>query len=98
MLSAEIAAYERMQTELELDHFGKWVVVHDEKLFGAYEDFQEAADQAVRAFGRGPFLIRQVGAGPITLPPSLGLVRTAHADAFRVRHRRPSGLATSSTT
>ena len=27
MLSAEIAAYERMQAELELDHFGKWAVV-----------------------------------------------------------------------
>ena len=71
MLSAEIAAYERMQTELELDYFGKWAVVRDEQLFGVYDTFDEAADAAIRNFGRGPYLIREVGAGPITLPPSL---------------------------
>ena len=79
MLSAEIAAYERMQEALELDHFGKWAVVRDEQLFGAYDTFEEAADAAVRNFGRGPYLIREIGAGPIPLPPSL-LCRPIYAD------------------
>ena len=43
----------------------------DEQLFGAYDTFEDAADAAIRNFGRGPYLIREVGAGPITLPPSL---------------------------
>ncbi len=70
-LSEEIAAYERMQDVLEADHFGEWVVVHDGELIGTYANFEEAAVDAVRNFGRGPYLIRQVGEGPVTLPASL---------------------------
>ena len=61
-LSKEIAAYDRLRNELETDHSGKWVVVHDEILVGTYEDFQDAATDAVGRFGRGPYLIRRVGA------------------------------------
>lgn len=70
LLSQEIAAYDRMRNVLEMDHFGKWVVVHDEELVGTYGDFQDAAEDAIRRFGRGPYLIRRVGEGPVTLPPS----------------------------
>ena len=66
-LQREIAAYDRMRDHLETDHFGKWIVMHDEKLAGTYSGFEEAAEDAVRRFGRGPYLIRQVGRGPITL-------------------------------
>ena len=70
-LSEEIAAYERMQDLLETDHFGEWVVVHDGELIGTYSAFEDAALTARRRFGRGPYLIRQVGEGPVTLPASL---------------------------
>ena len=70
-LSREIAAYDRLRDVLEADYFGKWVVMRDETLVGTYEDFQEAAIEAVRRFGRGPYLIRRVGAPPITLPSSV---------------------------
>ena len=70
LLSQEIAAYDRMRNVLEVDHFGKWVVVHDEELVGTYEDFEDAAEDAVRRFGRGPYLIRRVGEGPVPLPSS----------------------------
>ena len=30
-LKENIAAYEAMQNDLELDYFGKWVVFHNEK-------------------------------------------------------------------
>ncbi len=78
-ITQEIAAYERIRGNLEREHLGKWVVVHDEQLIGAYEDFQEAADIAVRRFGRGPYLIREVGAPPLVLPASV-LFRRVHAD------------------
>ena len=64
-ITQEIAAYERMQSDLEREHLGKWVVVHDEELIGAYDDFEEAAYEGVQRFGRGPFLLRQVGAKPL---------------------------------
>lgn len=70
LLSSDIAAYEEMRDVLEVDHFGKWVVVHNEQLVETYDDFQAAAEEAVRRFGRGPYLIRQVGASPMKLPAS----------------------------
>lgn len=70
-LSKEIAAYDTMRSELEADHPGKWVILHDEVLVGVYEAFDEAASEAIQRFGRGPYLIREVGAPPITLPASV---------------------------
>ena len=66
-LDEQIAVYESMRDDLEREHMGEWVVVHDEELAGTYVSDQEAAEEAIRRFGRGPYLIRQVGAGPITL-------------------------------
>ena len=60
-IEVEIAAYERMQDDLERKHMGKWVIVHDEQLIGAYDDFWDASAVASRRFGRGPYLIREVG-------------------------------------
>ena len=56
-LSTQIAAYEEMRDVLETDHFGKWVVFYGGDLVDTYESFEEAAEDAVRRFGRGPYLI-----------------------------------------
>lgn len=74
-LSKEIATYKRMRPILETDHFGKWVLVHDEVLVDAFDSFETATETAIEQFGRGPYLIRQVGAPPLRLPASL-LYRT----------------------
>ena len=73
----EIAAYDKMRVDLESEHTGEWVLIKDEKLVSLYDSFDDAATDAVRRFGRGPYLIRQVGAPPITLPASV---------MFNVRH------------
>jgi hypothetical protein len=70
-LAREIAAFEGMQEALERDQAGKWVVVHDEVLAGAFDTFDAAATKAVERFGRGPYLIRQIGAPPVVLPASV---------------------------
>src|SRR5690242_1770945 len=70
-LTREIAAYEAMQGELETKALGKWVVIVDGKLIDIYDGFESAAEAAVRQFGRGPYLVRQIGAPPMTLPASL---------------------------
>src|SRR4051794_23821294 len=63
-LAAEIAAYRHESARLETDHMGKWVVFKGPDLIAIHETFEAAAEDAVERFGRGPFLIRQVGAPP----------------------------------
>jgi hypothetical protein len=70
-LTDEINAYEAARSELEAQFLGRWVLMHDRKLVDTYECFENAADQAVRRFGRGPYLIRQVGAQSVSLPVSV---------------------------
>ena len=70
-LKDEIAAYEMLRADLEASHLGKFVVVHNRVLVGTYDSFDAAARDAVHRFGRGPYLIRQIGSPPITLPASV---------------------------
>ena len=70
-ITDEIEAFEQMQRELESDHRGRWVLIRDRRLIDTYDSFEFAADDAVRRFGSGPYLIRQVGAPAITLPVSV---------------------------
>jgi hypothetical protein len=76
-LDAEIAAYQKQATELEASHFGKWVIFKETTLIATHETFEGAAKDAVQRFGRGPFLIRQVGAPPIVMP-AIAAYHAAH--------------------
>lgn len=67
----EIEAFREMQSKLEAEHLGRWVLVHGRSLIAVFDSFEAAADTAVGRFGSGPYLIRQVGAPPITLPVSV---------------------------
>jgi hypothetical protein len=67
-LDVEIAAYRAQLFELETQAYGQWVVFHGAERQGVFRTFEEAAQEAVRKFGRGPYLIRQVGAPPVSLP------------------------------
>ncbi len=70
-LTKDLKKYKSMQAELEAKYMGKWVLIHNETLINTYNSFETAAEDAVARFGRGPYLIRQVGAPPIVLPASL---------------------------
>jgi hypothetical protein len=70
-LDTAIATYDSMRERLEAEHVGKWVLVHERELIGLYDSFDAAAEDAVRRFGGGPYLIRQVGALPVALPASV---------------------------
>ena len=70
-INEEIAAYDRMREDLEARLMGKWVLIHDGQLVAQHDSFEAAAADAVGRFGRGPYLIRQVGAPPVTLPASV---------------------------
>jgi hypothetical protein len=77
-LDKEITVYEQMKSELLKNHMGKFVIIHDGKLAGVYDNFNNAADAALRQFGRGPYLIRLVSDDITpTMPASV---------AYRIKH------------
>lgn len=69
-INTEIAAYNAMEERLR-EHMGKWAVVRNSQLIGIFDSFEIAAAEAVRQFGSGPYLIRQIGAPPVSIPASL---------------------------
>lgn len=70
-LDKDLAAFETKRADLEAHGNLKWAVFHDAKLIGLYDSFDVAAAEAVSRFGRGPYLIRQVGAPEFTMPASV---------------------------
>lgn len=70
-IQGEIAAFTAMQSKLEAEHMGEWILMRDAKVVGFYQTFEVAAAEAVRLFGRGPYLIREIGAPPMQLPASV---------------------------
>ena len=79
VLEREYAVFDDMKEQLEAEHHLEWVVIHDDEFVGVFETFQDAAVVAVRRYGRGPYLITQIGAPPMTLPASV-LYRPMYAD------------------
>jgi hypothetical protein len=70
-LDKEIAVYDMMRANLENHHMGQWVLIFGGELIAVFPSFDEAAGDAVTRYGRGPYLIRQIGAPPITMPASV---------------------------
>jgi hypothetical protein len=69
-LDQEIAVFEAIRSDLEANQQGKWTLIRGKDLIGTFETFDTAASVAVARFGRGPYLIRQVGAPPVVIPAS----------------------------
>lgn len=67
----EIKAYEALQDELEATHRGEWILMKDRKQIGLFSSFEQAAAEGLRLYGRGSYLIREIGAEPIRLPVSV---------------------------
>ncbi len=70
-IDVEIAAYEAIRDQLEAEHTGQWILIHDRQQIGLYDTFEAAAEEATKSFGSGPYLIRQIGAPPAPLPASV---------------------------
>ena len=70
-LEREIRAFEAQRSELEKRYHRKFVIFHGDDFAGAFDDFDSAAREAVRLFGRGPYLIRQVGVSADYVPAAL---------------------------
>ena len=75
-LEENIKAYEAQREKLEEYYKGKYVIFYNREKIDSFDSFDAAAREAVRRFGRGPYLIRKVGQEKIHLPSS---VMFAHA-------------------
>ncbi len=69
-LEQEIEAYESMRADLEAEYFDKWIIMRNGEVAGAFDSSEACIQFAVEKFGRGPYLIRQVGEPPVRLPAS----------------------------
>jgi hypothetical protein len=78
-LVQERKLYEKMRRDLEAKARGQWALIRDTEFVGTYATFEAAAADAVRRFGRGPYLIREVGAPDVTLPASVVYSQTQDA-------------------
>ena len=76
-LERENATYERLRNTLEAEHRSEWALIRGETYVGAFPTFEDALREAGRRFGRGPFLIREIGAPPLRFPGSV-LNNTMH--------------------
>lgn len=70
-LDQDIDAFAGLRAELEAHHMGEWVLIRERQLINTFPSFEDAAQVAVENYGRGPYLIRQVGASPVVLPASV---------------------------
>jgi hypothetical protein len=66
VLDADIRAFQALQKKLEREHLDEFVVFYHGKFVGAFPDFNSAGREALSRFGKGPYLIQQVGS-PIGL-------------------------------
>lgn len=41
-------------------HLGKFAVFYNKELVDTFDSFDNAAEEAIKRFGKGPYLIRQV--------------------------------------
>ena len=60
-LRQNIEAFDGQADWLVEHHNGKFVIFRDAKFVDSFDTFDTAAREAIRRFGQGPYLIRQVG-------------------------------------
>lgn len=84
MLEKERAFFDNNRNELVSKYLGKFVVVKDDRLLGAYNTIDDALAEGASAVGLEPFLVREVTTAEekeINIPAlTLGILR---ADSSR---------------
>lgn len=60
MLEREFEFYENNKTEIRERYLGKQIVIVGNEIVGAYDDIDEAYQEAIRAYVPGTFMIHDV--------------------------------------
>jgi len=72
----EEAAYARERERLLRDHLGKFVVVHQDEVFGPFDTLGEATLEGYRHFGDVPIIVKDIQ--PEGPPDFVGIVDLKH--------------------
>jgi hypothetical protein len=80
----DIVAFDAMRSELEAAHLGKWALFYRREFIGVFDNFDDAAKEAVTRFGKGPYLIRRIGSHSVTLPASVMYGPFSTIDTLRI--------------
>ncbi len=76
ILDNDIKKFTEMSKVLNRYHAGKFILIFEGEFIASFNNFENAARHAVKYFGRGPYLIRQVGAPTeMKMPASVELRR-----------------------
>lgn len=65
-LKDELRTFESRRDELLGTSLGRWVLIHDGELVGAFESQADAINVGYQRFGNVPFLVKQVV--PVEVP------------------------------
>lgn len=79
VLQNDIDFYEKSKVNLLKHHLGKFVVIYNGKFVNAFDSLDNAADYAITNFGKGPYLIRQVGKEEGGILPDSVIYQYQHA-------------------
>lgn len=68
VLERELATLKNERERLEREHMGKFVLIHGDEVVNVFDNFETAASEGLRQFGRNPFLIRRIGEDTVEVP------------------------------
>jgi hypothetical protein len=72
----EEAAYARERARLVRDHLGKFVVIHQDEVFGPFETFADAVTKGYGRFGDAALVVKEIQ--PEEPPDFVGIVDLKH--------------------
>ena len=79
-LEKNLEAFRREADDMKRHHLGKWVLFHEGEFINAFDTLDNVASEAVRRYGRGPYLIKQVGdPEEMKMPASVMFRAASHA-------------------
>jgi hypothetical protein len=61
MLEKELETYKK-ELQTLLQNAGKFVLIHEDKVAGVWDTYQDALQEGYRVFGLKPFLVKQIQA------------------------------------
>ena len=74
LLSEETTYYRERREDLERQHPNRFVLIHGDRIHGAYDTKEMAIDAGYMLFGEDPYLVRKVGEDmPVISNPALSL-------------------------
>ena len=64
-LRKNAAAYRAVKTEMEAEHWGKIILLHDGEVSAIYNNMEDAYSIGCEKYGEGHFSLYQVGQQPV---------------------------------